>query len=160
MITDNSTVREVKQFLSENVKKGTICPCCHQSVKVYPYPFNRNQARDLIRLYLLDRKESRFYHIKSEIHKSSEDSSGEFAKIRYWGLIEQMTKDPNDTKKRTSGYWRITPKGRAFVEREIPIQEKARIYNKKCYGTMGDNVFIDKTLGTFFDYEKLMNNPV
>jgi hypothetical protein len=51
---------------------------------------------------------------------------GMHAKLRFWGLLEPHP--------RHFGYWRVTERGRKFVEGNIRIPEVALCYNKRPVG--------------------------
>jgi hypothetical protein len=81
----------------------------------------------------------------------------DFEKLKYWGLIHQQEKDPADTKKRTSGMWAITAKGRQFARGDIKLPSHVSIYNSKALGLDGDDVGIKEVLGHLYDYEEVLN---
>lgn len=128
------------------------CPECGQTVKLYRRNLYAKPAYQLILLYRLNRDNFNFHHIKTTGNPAA--GGGDFAKLRFWGLIEEYVND--DPTKRTSGYWRITDKGRQFVQRKITVSKYVLIYNKEFYGFQGAQVFIDDCLGKRFNYTELM----
>lgn len=98
------------------------CTACGQSVTVYQRGISAVVARALIRLYLLDRArpEKPWHHVK-EIFRDR----GDWAKLKFFGLIEEA--ENVDARKRTSGYWRITPFGRAFAAAQVGIPKYALV---------------------------------
>jgi len=139
---------------------GISCPCCGQLCKVYRRKLNSAMARFLIWLarYTMDRgydpkvggpwvEMDKFPRIQRR------PGGGDFAKLRYWGLIEEM--DNNDSAKRSSGIWRITPDGMMFVRGHGRVKEAALIYNNACIGFSVEEVTIRGALGTKFNYESL-----
>lgn len=154
------TIDEARAYLRKNYAEGVECPCCGQFVKLYKRQIYVSMAADLIKLYRLHRRygRDRWFHI-SEIRKSTA-GGGDFAKFLHWGLIEEAKKDPEETTTRTSGYWRITLKGEAFVERRLTVQKYVMLYNGKFRGFDGPQVDIRNRLGKKFNYEELFNEPL
>ncbi len=148
------TIEEGKNFLRENYDKGCTCPCCGQNVKAYRRSVYSSVARDLIHLYGLQSKEDRYYHI-SEIRLTT-SGGGDLAKLASWNLVEEMSKDPAITRQRTSGYWKITPFGKRFVESNAKVRKYAVYYNNTFLRFEGDLVSIKECLSDKFNYEELM----
>lgn len=150
-----NTIQEAKDFLRKSVddNKGVSCPCCGQLVKVYRRKLTSSMARALIAMYSYQATGP-----WEAVHVTNFDlpafRGGDWAKTRLWGLSEEI---PNkDTKKRTSGYWRLTEKGRQFVRGEISIPSHKIIYNGKMIGESEEKISIKQALGNKFDYQELM----
>ena len=154
---DTTTLAEARAALNEDWEKGTECPCCHQRVELYPRRIYATSAIGIINLYHLTQEQPdvEYFHIKV-IERHRKSGGGDFAKLATWGLVEEQFND--DTKKRTSGYWRITPKGESYVRGELRIPKIARIYNKRLFRFEGEQVGIRDALGKNFDYAELMDN--
>ena len=150
------TIEEGKDYLRANYDEGCTCPCCGQYVKAYRRSVYSSVARDLMHLYNLQSKEDRHYHI-SEIRLTT-SGGGDLAKLVSWNLVEEMSKDPNNTRQRTSGYWKISPLGKRFVENNAKIRKYAVYYNNKFLRFEGGLVNIRQCLGDKFNYEELMSN--
>lgn len=141
--------------LKSMLEKGGLCPCCGQVVKMYTYKLYSLSSLALIRLYQKTNQKQKAYHI-SEISESDgiTPRASHFAELRHWGLIEPLkTNDPN---KKSSGYWMITEKGRAFVEQGIKLPEKIKMFNNTFFGFEGDEIDIIQSLGNKFSYYELM----
>lgn len=151
----NALLRSAREYLRDNWLKGVDCPCCHQFVKRYRRPMHSSQAAGLIALYRASNKGETYCHIHEFVNYLG---SGDFAKLRFWGLVEEEPKDKNDKAKKTSGRWKLTEKGCMFVRAEIGVQSHVTIFNKKCYGLQGKQVTIGQVLGKKFDYSELMGN--
>ena len=136
--------------LDELMRKGGTCPCCGQYVKMYRYSIAGVAAACLIRLY--GSPEGAFVPVNSIAR--GHGVGGHWARLRRWGLIEEAINE--DTKKRTSGLWRITARGREFVDNKILVPKYVLIYNGTVFGFEGGMVSIRGCLGNKFNYEELM----
>lgn len=148
------TLKEAKNHLRENYERGVNCPCCGQFVKKYKRSVYARIAKYLINLYHLNKHDSSKYFSVDEIKVKGD---GDFAKLLYWNLIEEMPKNETDTHKRTSGFWRITPLGKDFVENKIKISKYALVYNSKLLGFEGEQTSIIECLGKDFNYQELIS---
>lgn len=153
---DRSLV-EVRDEMLKHLDDGVKCPCCCRAIRVYRRRIHSKMAADLIRLFWMnwyDTRpfEERFHHIQAICR----GHPGDFAKLRYWKLIEEMPL--TDEHKRTSGFWRITDKGRDFVQRRGSVPRQVKIYMDrfKGYVSHDDLVSITDCLGKHFDYLELM----
>ena len=132
--------------------KGYTCECCAQLVKEYNRPMYKTQLESLIKLYALDKMEpGKYWHI-TRLNTSS--SGGDFAKLRYWDLIMPLAND--NPKKKHSGRWRITRKGKQFAGGRRRLPKYARVYNKELLFLNGPLVTVSEAYGKGFDYEELM----
>jgi len=115
-VEEATKVLKGNMFTKEVMKKGCKCPVCNQNVRLQKYTINSEMAKCLIDLYKLNKKDPNkvWFHVAEDI-KIGISVSGAFAKLRHWGLIEQLTPKNNLTAKKTSGMWRITDKGMDFV---------------------------------------------
>jgi len=151
-----ATLAEVKEELREHWKEGGIsCPACTQLVKLWKEKLYSCMAYLLIRLYILDRKIPGFHHISEIYLQDHAGGSNNLSKLRFWELIESMPKVKGQ-KGRTSGYWQITEKGKAFVRGEIEVPAYTLMFNRKCYGFSEEKTDIKQALTTQFDYDELM----
>lgn len=151
------TLKEAKEYLKANWENGTTCPCCKQYVKLYKRPIHSGMAYGLIAAYKLGGAND-FIHIPSVFTENKIGvSQGEFAKLRYWGLIEQA--ENHDELKRTSGFWKLTMKGIEFVDGRLRVASRVHIYNGKAieFDTT-ELVNIRECLGDKFNYSELMNS--
>lgn len=155
--TLDEALEVIKQELREKViGKGGRCPVCDQFAKVYKRKIYARAVVGLIRIYNLTEDDESYYHI-TKINPTNVSGGGDFAKLVHWGLAEEMPKDPEDKKKKTSGFWRITPLGRDFVELKATVPAYIMTYNSQCLKVFGEPSTIKDALGEHFDYEKLMS---
>jgi len=158
------TIKQAKIHLRENFDEGTDCPCCGQFVKRYKRRLSASPTACLVILYRLHKKHEsweRFFHIK-EIGQATTTYpfkggiGGDFAKGAWWGLIEEMEKDPEDETKRTSGFWRLTKKGRRFVRGKATITKYCLTFDAKVLGFTGDQIDVHDCLTHKFNLKELM----
>lgn len=146
---DYMTLGEAREILRENWEDGTTCPCCKQFVKLYRRKTTSSAAKSLINL---------FHHPDEWVHwRDFVDASatGDFARLRYIGLVEKMT-EPEPEDKSSTGFWKITPNGRAFVKGHYKISKYMHVYNDHVYKYSGPLVDIMDCLGEKFSYSELM----
>ncbi len=138
---------------------GAICFGCKQFVKVYKRTINASMAYVLI---LLHRRTTpgEWIHIQEFLGVSNLPSavaaSGDYAKLRYWGYLEQADCHRADGSAR-NGYWRITDTGRSFVRGEISAPRVAKIYADTLL-KLDDTtrISIKDALGKKHNYDVLM----
>lgn len=133
------------------------CEHCGQLVKLYRRQIHSLAAESLIRLHrkTIAHPGLEFFHIGEFFKSTTKGMGGDFAKLRYWGLIEMLASNP-DEDKRTSGYWKITVKGRQFVKGKISIPKSVFLYNQTFYGFEGPEIFISDCFEEPFSYRELM----
>jgi hypothetical protein len=130
------------------------CPYCRQTAKVYRRTIHAGMAAQLIRIYKAGLIKLDGWVSVDEIY--SHGTSGDYAKLRFWGIIEP--KDQRGPDDNASGYWRVTPKGGEFVNAKIRVPTHVLVYNNECIGV--DNTVqmdIRVALGTQFSYAQLMS---
>ncbi len=151
------TLEEAKQFLRENIDKGADCPCCMRLVKRYKYSLNSGSCRSLIILYRANKQsDGDWVHIQKYFASFGLNANGmNYILLKWWGLIEQQLKNDDKTK-RASGYWRITDKGKLFVECGISLPKYVLIYDNRIFGKSKHLVDIKEVVNKKFDYEELM----
>lgn len=153
------TVAEAKtSFFTEAEKDGSKCPCCMRYGKVYKRSINSSMAAVLILLHRY--KHLGFTHVPTLINETAKASvaaaiRGDFAKLRYWGLIEEGF-FVVDSSKKYNGTWRITPAGERFAKGEIRVSKYGWVYNTKLLRFGGPQVTIHDALTNKFDYTALM----
>jgi len=144
------TLHEAQSVLRTLVDEGAACPCCTQFAKVYKRRINSTMARALISLYR-QATPGEFVHAPS-----LPGDTHEMSQLVWWHLIdEESARRPDGGR---AGWWAITPRGCAYVRRELTLPKHARIYDGRCLGLTGVPVKITDSLGAKFDYEELMRS--
>lgn len=132
--------------------KKMICPCCDRYAQVYRRRIYSTPAAQLILLKKLGGAEN-FIH-SSRLVFSGATSVGDFAKAKYWELIEE--KPNTDEDKNRSGFWRLTEMGFAFVNGDMTIPEFVYIFNDGIIDWSDKEVKIQDCLGEKYSYTELM----
>lgn len=141
-------------WLATLPKGGRVCPTCSQFCKVYRRKFNSGMARSLIWLVVHAKHDLSGWVDVPKTAPRHVVSSREFDKLCLWGLVKAK---PNaDGKKRTSGLWRATPEGVAFVRSNLAVWSHVFIYNRTVLGFSDDKIMIRAALGKKFEYQELM----
>lgn len=82
---------------------------------------------------------------------------GDWAKMKYWGLIEAKQDIRDDGSPRV-GYWKITTLGKQFVDKQVKVPSHVYTYNSESLPrTVETMVTIDDALGTKFSYDEIMS---
>ena len=149
-----NTLEGIKNKVFDQMDKGTICPCCGQFVKLYKRKLNSGMAITLIRVYKGNGRE--WTNIKDFLRKEKHTNSHDWTLLRYWGIIEEEMKEPDNEMKKTNGVWRITKKGEEFIFNKIKVLSHIKIYNGKQRGSEGALIGIKEALGNRFNYTELM----
>jgi hypothetical protein len=154
---DSWTIAEGKKFLDHNAAKGTLCPCCERPYKIYRRTVNGDMAVFLIRFYkLFGALPPGVY---SKIPKEIKPNGGDYAKLRFWGLIEPKPNARRKDGSTRSGQWAMTDLGRRFVRREVSIWVGAYELDGNFLAfDQSSYVVIDQCLEKDFNYNELMTH--
>jgi hypothetical protein len=141
--------------------KELECPCCGRFAKLYKRGITSTMARFLI---WIDKESGagRPWISPADKHKELAAanvlvSGGDHAKLRYWGLLEEMPLEGEDGAKKSSGYWRITERGREFVNDKLEVPQYAHLLFGKVVDFSESTTHISKALGKHFNYRELMD---
>jgi hypothetical protein len=161
---NTTTLAQAQAMLKERAMKGAICPCCRQEVKMYTREITSTMAYTLILLHRHFSVDKSWLHVPKFLSQMSAIGSavrgGDFAKLRYWGLLEAKQDEKKADKRKDGskrvGFYRMTDKGHQFVKGEIKIPTAALVYNGKHFGFTPGEVTIQEALGKEFNYNDLM----
>ena len=140
------------------LRDGTECPCCDRYGKVYRRKFTSAMARFLIAMYRLDAKEpgTWVHALRDVAYKLG--IGGDYGKTLLWRLIEKRPGGKDDGNP-DGGQYRITEKGRSFVEGRLRIEKHKFVYHDRVMQVEEgpvDELSIREALGAGFDYNELM----
>ena len=160
-----TTLEDAKKWLRARFGKGASCPCCNQFVKLYPRKLTKSMAYVLLLMecYFRGDPVEEWLHVPSYIAEMVSDHPrraaavrGDWAKMKYWGLIEEKPDVRADGSPRV-GYWKLTPLGRQFVKREVKVPSHVYVYNSEALQrSVEEQITIDDALGTEFSYAEIM----
>lgn len=156
MFGDNQEIITNKlkaETMQKAANGGCKCPVCEQTVKIYRRRINSNIARALIAMYR-QHGVGAWFHIRDVGRSYS--TAGEFAFLRFYGLIEKKEHTEGDEGKKSSGYWKLTDLAGKFVRKEVLLSKYIKLYNGACLGFEGGDISIEACLQNKFDYNDLM----
>lgn len=148
---DGELLSDAKRWLRSRLDAGARCPCCTQRAQTYRRPITSAMAVALIALY---RAAGRTYGHLPTILQDKQAWVSDEAKLRYWGLIEELPEKREDGGR--AGWWRLTQLGEDFVRARAAVPRHARIYDGRCLELVGKQTSIRDALGTKFNYDALM----
>jgi len=156
------TISAAREFLRTRLDDGVECPVCEQHAQRYYRTLNSGMARWLIVLGKLTAIRGEWATTADVIQHAARNASfgsslgsGEAPScLPYWGLIECRVND--DPSKKSSGYWRVTDRGRGFLACQITVPKTAVVYNNRLERLEGVLITIQEALGKKFSYEELM----
>jgi hypothetical protein len=152
------SVAEARQAVFSQLDEGIICPCCNQLAKRYERKITSSMACGLIALVKEYQRTRDWVHI-TELPVGDRRVwaaiRGDFAKLRYWGLIVQRGTSPTSGK-RTSGYWKPTQLAMSFIVGKATVPHSYGIFNGKVVSMSPSRVTIWQALTNKFSYSELI----
>jgi hypothetical protein len=151
------TLTEARDYVKAGRDVGVYCPCCNQYARIYKRKMNTGMALALLYMFIeYFNTAKEWIHVEELFIKRNHKCSHDWALLRFWGLIEENN-EPSEPDKKTNGLWRITARGKSFVnDTRLRLPSKAIIYNNKLIGFNDDMITIKQALGSQFDYEELI----
>lgn len=154
--SETGTFRGMPWYPSVERSGPSSCPTCGQPTNIYKRGISVAMAKALIKLYHLEQRHpEKYWHHIREIYRER----GDWAKFKFWGLIEEAENVDQD--KKTSGFWRTTDDGRAFVLCQMEIPKYALVqWGSTLVGFADQAVTIKTCLDSKnkFSYQKLMES--
>ena len=131
---------------------GGHCPVCDRWGRVYSRRINKTMMKSLIWLHQSSPTDGPWTDIPLTAPRWLVRSN-QLPTLRWWGLVERRTND--DLKKKHSGMWRVTTKGREFIAGTLRVPSMVFTYNGEPVGwsetqTAASDHFED------FDYSEVM----
>jgi hypothetical protein len=149
------TLDQAIDALFDGLEDGTKCLCCGQLAKLYKRPIYSTVAAQLIRFYRHHGQHwGNLPDTPDMLAKSS--GGGDFAKLRYWGIIEAREDEIRPDGSDRNGWWRVTDIGVSFIKGETKLKKYARVYDGELIDLWGDEASIEDALGKNFVYRELM----
>ncbi len=132
------SVDEARTHINKKIAEGVTihCPVCDSLLKRYRRYLDHSKVRTLKILYDYTEKNPtiEWVHIPNVLTELKVKSSrgGDFAKLRFWGLVEPHSGSRLDGSKRT-GLYKITELGKAFVREETKVPAYIYMYQSRLY---------------------------
>lgn len=132
--------------------KGGYCPCCDRFGKVYTVPISAMMAKSL--LWMASNFGEEWVDMPDKAPRWITRSNS-FNKLKNWGLVTQMPTEPSD-KKKSSGFWKVTPNGMRFAKGEIQMPKHAFTYNDSVLKLSDKTTYIQDCFDKKFNYAEAM----
>ncbi len=148
-------LREARDWLQDKKaeKHGAICPCCDRWAKIHRRRIPASAVRVLVQLFTYSQTHGDGFHHYTDFKKSK--VGWEFVLFRYFGLIERQEKAPDH--KKTSGMYRMTDMGRAFVRGDTTIPRRVHLFDTQMVGHSPRRQYITD-IWPDFNYRELMRS--
>lgn len=104
------------------------CPCCKRPASKSPRRITKKMVVTLVKMHLRHEGDA----------KVLRDHSGDYAKLRHWGLTEQVV----------HGKWRLTPLGAEFLRGRVEVRQTAITYNRALLSFDGPPVTVFDCYGS------------
>ncbi len=161
MPNDSMTVGEAREWLAERARDGVSCPACDQFVKIYKRSISSAVAAAFVDFYRITRDNPKeWVHVPSFLvgRHGTGAMGGDFAKLRFWGLIEaDESEQVKDADKKSSGFWRITELGERFALGEVAVPKYVHLYDgRQTAIDCTEMMTITDALTNKFSYSELM----
>jgi len=157
----STTVAQVQDRMRVVIKEGSsvFCPCCTQLVALSDQSVSSMMAKVLIILHRHFLTNPEWLHVPTHLTEANKLGAavrgGDWAKLRYWGLLEVKPEKRADGSKR-AGFYRMPEKGHQFARGEIQVPKTVRLFHNKFMGFGEGLVGVKDCLGEEFDYGQLM----
>lgn len=140
------SIEEAREQTLQKLRDGQLfnCPCCDQTVKLYARKISAPMSRQLIRLYRNGAT------ARNQMKFERDDAS--CRNLHWWGLIV-LSRESAD------GKYRITQKGRDFVEGKITLPKYVFTYNSAVLDASPEQVTLSDCLGERWDFAEMVNTP-
>lgn len=155
------SLEDAREWLRERASKGARCPCCQQRVKIYPRRLGEEHCvflKNLLR-HKNDPEMSDWVHHSVANTYKNKNSRG-YHSLQWFGLAETGACGDLKPKKKMSGYWRITPKGEAFLRDRLRVPKYIYTYNAEVVDVSEETVNVIEALPVNFNYYEMISETV
>lgn len=146
--------QEVQAFW-DSVKKRevAVCPCCRRKAKVYKRALNSGMIRVLLKIARACSGRD-WVHVH-DIFQGGGQKHRDWPLLKHWNLVEPQTLRTGE--KNSRGYWKLTDKGRDFLQGKIRVPSHVFVYNNTPVGFESKDVTAQEALGEPFNYFQVLN---
>lgn len=154
------SLQEAIVWLREHYRdEGARCPCCKQIAREYKRTIHAAMAQKLIQFW---RTYGTAWGERTPLmlrgREGAADGGGDFAKLRYWQLVEESDEERPDGGR--AGWWRVTQLGDQFVQNKLAVHRYAYVFDGKLRRLEGPLYSIERCLGKRFNYNELMGYAI
>ena len=159
--TDQITIAQARDIMRPKLEKGTVCLCCGQQTRQYKRIITSAMCQGLIYIYTDGAEHMTpdgYIHLENffkDLIGVPSSIRGDLPKCRFWGLLEPRGATREDDNP-CDGYYKLTQKGKQFVEGKILVRKAVKLYNNKFYGFHGPEIDIFGAIKNKFNYSRLM----
>lgn len=149
-------IREFGEMLQR--KSEAICPCCARRARINRLRIHSTLALMLCRLYYISQREwgepQSWVHI--EAFKPKQRTGNDFSIVKHWWLAEPKRAALGEDKA-SSGMWRLTDAGAAWVEAAAGarIPKYAYVLDDRVLSFSPELITLKEALNNKFSYEDL-----
>lgn len=152
----DTPLSEVQRVIDEHMEPGMPemwCPACTRRVKADGRKIDSTMATELCKLYRWDDDNPGKWMDCRQRHGSVRAKGSTHSLLRHWGLVERRDVRTGEN----AGWWRITAKGRDFIDEKIRVPWKAYTFRAECRGfSKKATTSIREALGDHFDLDELL----
>jgi hypothetical protein len=128
------------------------CPCCGQTAKFYRNNITGSMAKCLVLFYQSFGEDYGYIHDVVDPYFARH--GGRFAKLRFWGLVEERPITRTDGG--SAGWWKVTKLGVDFLKGEAKVLKYVYTYSGEFDEPEGAPVGIDEVSDEKFDLREIM----
>lgn len=142
--------------------KGDGCPCCGQYVKLY----KRNMSSSMVTVFVFmyrwfkRKPDEEWMNVGHEIINAKFPvpirRGGTFTFLKHWKFIVQKPGTNKEGTSKESGMWKLTDKGKSFIEKKITAPSCVYVFNDKLYYFGDKMINIDEAFKIKFNYKQMM----
>lgn len=144
-------IERLRNELHSKLAEGTHCVVCDQNAREYKRKINSGMAFALVTMY---RRAGTYWFHKPTVLRGVGAAARDESLLRFWGLIEERYGKSPDGR---AGWWRVTPKGEAFIIGGLKVPKYAHIYNGEFLRFSGPNITCDDAAGDRFSLSEMLD---
>jgi hypothetical protein len=146
--------KDLWNSIREEIEDGVDCPCCGRLVKLYKRRLHTEMAIFLIKLYKVDKMRPGEFFMVRDLIPSITKSVTDGSYLVHWGMVETLRS--NNEVGGKAGLYRITERGKLFVECQTSEPSHIHMLCGDCIGMSEEKITIVDALHGRFDYDELM----
>lgn len=157
----DADVRTASNWVHNNLATpGVICPCCTQIAALRKRNLHSAMAAALVLFYRHQFSGGPEWIHGEDFLKNYQGISstlrGDFAKLRFWHLLERY-EGPRGRGRPRNGCYRVTRTGALFVNGGVTVPQFLWTFNNRAYpDASAPQISIRDALATDFNYQELI----